>query len=381
MEKFSAWPSIHPFLTPLPPTIPSNAFQAVLHLLGLVLGAFRLAVVLFTVVLYVILVEGVCLLFSPAPPLYRALKHALTFILANMTLFSLGIYRMPVEITTRKRAARASRYNESWNPSKGDLIISNWASWIEIVWLAARYNPIFVLPVPETTPRFERSKPSSSHITNRPGRATGTGSAGIHNAPKHSAVDPIPIKGFREVSLLKMIYSVGAIPPYFDANSNARPLKEIRRSARRPIVVFPECTTSNGRGMLRFAKVFNEDIPVKGCQVFVMCVRYDPPTSSAPTLTYATALSGSTLLGLVSHAFRIACFPFSSAVSIRLLAPSESPSSQLFIASDHIKGTPGEDPLAEASANLISQIGRLKRTGMGWEDKASFLHYQDQKQK
>lgn len=112
-----------------------------------------------------------------------------------------------------------------------------------------------------------------------------------------------------------------------------------------------------------------------------MSFRYDPPTSSAPTLTYATALSGSTLLGLVSHAFRIACFPFSSAVSIRLLAPSESPSSQLFIASDHIKGTPGEDPLAEASANLISQIGRLKRTGMGWEDKASFLHYQDQKQK
>jgi hypothetical protein len=63
------------------------------------------------------------------------------------------------------------------------------------------------------------------------------------------------------------------------------------------------------------------------------------------------------------------------------LAPSESPSSQIFIASDYIKGSPGEDSLAEASANLISQIGRLKRTGMGWEDKASFLHYHNQQQK
>jgi hypothetical protein len=110
-------------------------------------------------------------------------------------------------------------------------------------------------------------------------------------------------------------------------------------------------------------------------------LRYDPPTSSAPSLTYATALSASNFLGLISHAFNIACFPSPPAVSIRLLAPSESPNSQLFIASDYVKGTPGEDQLAEASANLISQIGRLKRTGMGWEDKAGFLHYHNEKQK
>jgi len=66
-------------------------------------------------------------------------------------------------------------------------------------------------------------------------------------------------------------------------------------------------------------------------------------------------------------------------VSIYLLPPSESPSSQIFIASDYVKGTTGEDQLAEASANLISQIGRLKRTGMGWEDKASFVHYRNLK--
>jgi hypothetical protein len=41
-------------------------------------------------------------------------------------------------------------------------------------------------------------------------------------------------------------------------------------------VVFPECTTSNGRGLLRFADAFKgltSDIPVRGWNVWVMCVR------------------------------------------------------------------------------------------------------------
>jgi hypothetical protein len=51
-------------------------------------------------------------------------------------------------------------------------------------------------------------------------------------------------------------------------------LEEIRQAADRPIVVFPECTTSNGRGMLRFADVFKDySVPVKRFKVFIMCVR------------------------------------------------------------------------------------------------------------
>lgn len=34
-----------------------------------------------------------------------------------------------------------------------------------------------------------------------------------------------------------------------------------------------------------------------------------------------------------------------------------------------------EDQLAEACATLIAQIGKIKRTGMGWEDKAAFLEF------
>ena len=69
-----------------------------------------------------------------------------------------------------------------------------------------------------------------------------------------------------------MITLIGHVPPY-KFSSKKSTLEEIRRTASRPIVVFPECTTSNGRGLLRFADVFHQDVPVKNFQVFIACVR------------------------------------------------------------------------------------------------------------
>jgi hypothetical protein len=40
-----------------------------------------------------------------------------------------------------------------------------------------------------------------------------------------------------------------------------------------------------------------------------------------------------------------------------------------------------EDLLSEACATLIAQVGKMKRTGMGWEDKASFLEFYQGKYK
>lgn len=62
-------------------------------------------------------------------------------------------------------------------------------------------------------------------------------------------------------------------------------------------------------------------------------------------------------------------------LSIRLLPPSEGPSSPLFLASEILSNYDGDDQLSEACAILIAQLGKLKRTGMGWEDKHSFLQF------
>jgi hypothetical protein len=62
--------------------------------------------------------------------------------------------------------------------------------------------------------------------------------------------------------------------PLTPQGRSVRSLEDIRSRADRPIVVFPECTTSNGRGLLRFAEVFKEySVPTKHFSVFVMCVR------------------------------------------------------------------------------------------------------------
>lgn len=97
--------------------------------------------------------------------------------------------------------------------------------------------------------------------------------------------------------------------------------------------------------------------------------RYDPPTRFAATLAHTIP----TAFNPLSHVFSVAASLAPQAVSIRLLAPSESPSSQLFLASEVLSGSNETDPLADACAALIAQIGKMKRTGMGWEDKISFF--------
>lgn len=76
------------------------------------------------------------------------------------------------------------------------------------------------------------------------------------------------------------------------------------------------------------------------------------------------------------HLFQISTSLALPSMSIRLLAPSESPSSPLFISSENLSGAADtQDQLAEVCGALIAQIGRFKRIGLGWEDKAKFLEF------
>jgi len=134
----------------------------------------------------------------------------------------------------------------------------------------ARYNPLFVLPV-ANAPASSSARDASS-ISYTPGRKTGTGSAAISSFDRVLS-PPEVIRGFRQVSLLEIISSTGNTPSA-PSSVPLRSLDDIRRSARSPVVVFPECTTSNGRGLLRFADVFNgASVPTKGYNIFLMCVR------------------------------------------------------------------------------------------------------------
>ncbi|TBU33247.1 hypothetical protein BD311DRAFT_713460 [Dichomitus squalens] len=373
MEKFSAFrdpgTGIQPFLRPIPPS-GSEALASILSPIGYAFGAVKTVLLLGLALVYFVLVEGVCLVFYPVRPLHRAITHLFTAFLSRLALLLVGLYWVPVDVVARKRGRNAPK-NESWSPAAGDLIVSNWASWVEILWLAFRFKPAFILPVVDTLDipsPTEKSVP----LSRTPGRRTGTGSAAI-SSPSRTPMQRIPIRGFRRVGLLRMLASTAHLP-LVAGSTSAKPesLEEIRSQSDRPVVVFPEGTTSNGRALLRFADVFgNVKLPVMKYKVFVMCVRYDPPTAFAPTLSHSIP---SKFANPIPHVFKLASSLAPLTLSIRLLSPSESPSSGSFLLSEFLTGGTYSDELAECCAALMSQIGRFKRVGLGWEDKAAFLN-------
>ncbi|KAK7061639.1 hypothetical protein R3P38DRAFT_2830651 [Favolaschia claudopus] len=379
MEKYSDYrdpgTGLQPFIPLIPP--PLSLVGKLTIWLTFLVGLVRTILVFAIFLVHLILVHVVSILFIPIPPLHRFVTHFFVALTARLSLAVLGVLWVSVDPVTRKRG-RGVKSTETWKPKAGDIIVSNWVSWVEILWLAFRFNPIFVLPVAESSPSPATTAPASETVSHTPGRRTGTGSANIAMA-KRGISTRIPILGFRQVSLLSALRSTGYTPPFGNAKAGEshQSLEELRKRADRPIVIFPECTTSNGRALLRFANVFQQQIPVRGFSVFVMCVRYDPPTEFAATLAHSIP----TAFNPLSHVFRAAASLAPQTVSIRLLAPSESPSSQLFLASEVLTDASGPDQLADACAALIAQLGKLKRTGLGWEDKASFLQLFRQKEK
>lgn len=137
------------------------------------------------------------------------------------------------------------------------------------------FNPIFVLPVYSASDFPEPSAQASAPVARTPGRRTGTGSAAISSPAARAPTARVPIAGFKEVSLFQILRATGRVPEAIQPGyPGFKSLEDIRSNADRPVVVFPECTTSNGRGLLRFATLFKGvAIPVTKFKIFLMCVR------------------------------------------------------------------------------------------------------------
>ncbi|KAH7887836.1 hypothetical protein F5I97DRAFT_1863189 [Phlebopus sp. FC_14] len=370
MEKFSAYrdpgTGIQPFLPPVPPS-ENDLFVTLLMPVRGVLAMVRTALVAAIAFIHVLL-HALYEFFIPIPSLRCRIGGGSTMLLSRLALYVLGFIWIPEEVVTRKRGQGPA---VKWNPKAGDIIVSNWVSWTDVLWLAYRFNPIFIIPVSDNSFSSVPSPDGASlSMAYRPGRRARVGSDAVFTSNRPIGTREA-IQGFRRVSLLSIIRATGKTPRMAPVGSVA-PFETIRQSAERPIVVFPECTTSNGRGLLRFVNVFEDvTVPVKRFNVFVMCIRYGPPTSLQPSLAHPVP---SLTMNPLRHLFTITTSMFPQAMSIRMLAPSESPSSQLFMANEVVTET-SVDLLSEACAVLIAKIGKMKRVGFGWEDKTAFLSF------
>jgi hypothetical protein len=96
----------------------------------------------------------------------------------------------------------------------------------------------------------------------------------------------------------------------------------------------------------------------------------------SPTLSHSIPSTLNPLL----HVFSLATSPNPLTMSIRLLPSTESPSSPSFMTSEVVLGDVGADILSAACEDLISQLGKLKKMSLRWEDKVFFLKLFREKQ-
>ena len=150
------------------------------------------------------------------------------------------------------------------SPKKGDLILANHTSYIDILFLQAFYNPVYLLPIFSSLPSTPSTPPKF-------GRSTGTGSANIGGT-----LPQPPLIGYLKLSFWEMLNRVGQLPPtepVLPLNAY-KTLKEARRKEGRPVVLFPEGTTGNGRAVLRFGEGVLEQGDVGGDQDGQVFVKY-----------------------------------------------------------------------------------------------------------
>ncbi|WVO15244.1 hypothetical protein L204_102898 [Cryptococcus depauperatus] len=377
MEKYSKWrdpaTGIQPFLPPIAPRSGSTLFAAALAPLCLLHVAVRAILLAIIGLVHVVLVDVVCLVFLPVPLIYTTVNGWLTAITCRLALVLMGYWWITTELVSPRRGKAGVAQVSERAPRKGDLILANWTGYVELLFLAFRHNPTFLLPI------FGNDV---SQETQKTGRHTGTGSANIGSV----LIQPRLI-GYKPYSLGSLLMRTGALPDQCDIPQNDlyKTLREARRKENRPIVLFPESTTSNGRAILRFGEgvLAEGDVGVgDGGIIWIKFFKHSSPTAFSPSATCPLPKPLKHLL--LSQLYTPTLWPHRS-LHIRTLHPAASPSSPSFLPGEILNTQPGGLDAAgkdhrnvwrEACAVTLAETGRVRRVkGMGWLEKKAFLEY------
>lgn len=261
-----------------------------------------------------------------------------------------GVWWIDLQIDGVKKGSLAKKH-EGRVPEPGTIIASSFTSPIDSLYLAAIFDPIFTISYPNTR--------QVQHIS------LFTAIIRALSSPKEG-----PAQGANMTDLQTLLLE----------NPN------------RVIVVFPECTTTNGRGILPFSPSLLSASP--GSKIFPVNLRYTPPDVTTPVPGAYWAFIWN-LLSRPTHCIRVRIAEVvqntskpSSASSFEkkgkyvenflnsLGEDSAMTSSTDTLAS--LSDQPGEiteeerrvlDRVGEA----LARLGRVKRVGLTVKDKASFV--------
>ncbi|MCJ1368809.1 hypothetical protein MMC20_000016 [Loxospora ochrophaea] len=237
-----------------------------------------------------------------------------------------GIWWIDLQIDgVRKGSLATSAASRLPHPST--IIASSYTSPIDALYLAAIFDPIFTASYPTT------------RLTHR-------------------------------ITLLSAILRAFA-PPQLTPPPGTKlvPLSSLlERHPNRAIVVFPESTTTNGRGILTFTHTLLSTPPK--VKIFPISLRYTPQDITTPVPgTYLRFLWN--LLSKPTHCIRVR-------IAERVYNTSNDTSSS----SDTLLGyeesgdgtTPAEKLVLDKVGESLARLGRVKRVGLGVKEKLDFIN-------
>lgn len=223
MEKYrsSADPStgVHPFL---PAKLPTLSYLAVMAKPLLI--SIRLPILLTTTLAYIIASIPIGILSMLSHLLARPFSRVRDVLLLRIALVALGCWKTPAPELgrPRTRAAKPGRH-----PVRGDIVFVNHASYLDVLYLALMYSPVFVYATSDSVVSCSISTALRSSLSGKP-----------------------------------------------PASSKKENLEQISAHAAAPVVLFAEGTTTNGKGVLAFANHLQSPEIPESVSVYALGLSY-----------------------------------------------------------------------------------------------------------
>ncbi|CAG8570638.1 8678_t:CDS:10 [Diversispora eburnea] len=321
---------IQPFLPPVPSRKETSKIEIVLgFILKPILGILKFLLVGADALILFLLVDVIGLILIKFKLIYRGFHFIITFILVRLALFFMGFYWIQAE-TISLRRGRGNSFKTREKPIKsGDIIVCNYTSYVDLLYLAFRFDPVFTQIYSQTNKLRPISLWTALKLTG--------------SYPE--LVSPIGTKTF---SLHELMI-------------------EAKNNSWGPIVIFPEGTTSNGRALLKFIPIFKDySFPIKNFSINIITFRYEYENFS-PTFTVGSKLW---------HLMRL-CSQFGNSLHVRIIAPQDSPSSSSYTVQNvqTSAASKPEDTVGFQIQHVMGMLCRLRKTNLGVSDKITFLDY------
>lgn len=157
MEKYRDWVDASTGLNPWPPLYkknPNGALRIFAMTIGVLLAPARLLLFL-ALLLVAFLFDIAKSILGILPVIGRLVTRVLDLLAAHLMLIAIGVWpgcaRWQDFTKQASRAAPADRKNQvATSPNGGDVVVCNWTSYSDVLYLAAAFSPIFAIPVADS---------------------------------------------------------------------------------------------------------------------------------------------------------------------------------------------------------------------------------------